>query len=236
MNITALIKSVPLLLFTLCCSSVQAQAIKEVPLSNFTGISVSDGIEVFLSKGISESAKIVALDYLVDGVDIRQNNGMLEVKWKTQKSKSRKWLNRTAKVYLSFKEIATLEINNGSSVRTNNKLSANKLSVTVSSGAIITADLDCEELDLQTSSGASAVLTGSTGDLKLQSTTSSLVNATGLRVEKAIVNTGSAAKVKLQVSKKLEVTAGSGSEISYKGNPEVDNFSGPKPGAVKRLD
>jgi hypothetical protein len=233
-----LLRSTLFLLIALCFSSllVKAQGFKKVPLNGFSSVSVTDGIELIITQGDTESAEIIAKEYLVDGVAIQQTGSDITVKWKVLKSKSKKWTNRAAKVYITYKKLNAVTASEGSSIKAENTLKTDHLLALASSGAIINAKIDCEDLQLQTSSGASASLTGTAGVLKLEASSGSLVNAADLVTGTAKVTARSGASVNININRSLEADAGNGSNIRYKGNPELKDYSGPKGGSVKKIN
>jgi len=226
-----------LLLITVLNSaaSAQGQQSREVPLNNFSEIHVNTGIELIITQGTAESAKIVADESLIDAIVVQQSGNSVTVNWKLLKSTKKRWLNRTAKVLITYKNLNILEASDGSSVKTENAVKTGILDITVSSGAIVSARVECPQLRLKTSSGASAMLSGTAAKFKLESSSGSRVNTLELITDYANVTASSGADVKVNVSKGLESTANSGGNIRYKGSPVVENTAGSKSGNVKAL-
>lgn len=227
--------SLVILCFGFLSVDAQEQQSKNIILSGFSEISVSTGLDLIITRGDTESAKIVATENLIDAVVVEQNGNKVNVKWKPIQSQKKAWLNKTAKVYITYKNLNLLEAGEGSSLKTENTLKTDHLDVFVSSGAIFKADLDCGKLQLKTSSGASATLSGKATEIKMESSSGSLVNALELMADYATVNASSGANIKVNVSKALEPFASSGGRIRYKGNADLKNFTGSKTG-VKKLD
>jgi hypothetical protein len=237
-------KSVPfykaVLLFLLITTGMtaahaQVQQSKEVALKNFSEIHVSTGIELIIRQGAVESAEIVADESLIEAVTVEQSGYSVIVNWKLIKSTKKRWLNRTAQVLITYKNLNILEATDGSAVKTENAIKTGILNITVSSGAIVSATIESPQLQLKTSSGASAVLKGTAASLKLESSSGSRVHALELIAENAIVTASSGADVKVNVSKGLESTASSGGNIRYKGSPVVENSAGSKSANVKPM-
>lgn len=227
-----------LLLITGMTSSVMAQVqeTREVSIKDFSEIHVTTGIELIITQGATESARIVADQSLIDAVVVEQSGTSINVKWGLIKSTKKRWLNRTAKVFINFKDLNLIEATEGSLVKTENVLKSNILSISVASGANVSAAIECPELQMKTNSGASASLKGSVGKMKLESSSGSRVNTLEMMTSYANVTANSGADVKVTVSKELEATANSGGNIRYKGDPVVENSAGSKSGNVKRLD
>jgi len=220
---------------TASATIAQVQVSREIALKDFSEIHVTTGIELIITQGAAEHAKIVADDALIDAIVVEQSGNSVNIKWELIKSTRKRWLNRTAKVFISYQNLNLIEATEGSSVKTENTLKSNILSILVTSGAIVTAGIDCPELQMRTNSGASALLNGNVGKLKLESSSGSRVNAVEMTSGYASVTASSGADVKISVSKELQATASSGGNIRYKGNPVVENSAGSKSGNVKAI-
>lgn len=220
---------------TASAAIAQVQVSREIALKDFSEIHVTTGIELIITQGAAEHAKIVADDVLIDAIVVEQSGNSVNIKWELIKSTRKRWLNRTAKVFISYQNLNLIEATEGSSVKTENTLKSNILSILVTSGAIVTAGIDCPELQMRTNSGASALLNGNVGKLKLESSSGSRVNAVEMTSGYASVTASSGADVKVSVSKELQATASSGGNIRYKGSPVVENTAGSKSGNVKAI-
>lgn len=239
MKSPGLIKSALFLLvittLTASAAMAQVQASRDVAVKDFSEIHVSTGIDLIITQGPAESAKIVADDALINAVVLEQSGNSINIRWELVKSTRKKWLTRTAKVLITYRNLNVIEASEGSSVKTENVLKSNILSISVTSGAIVTAAIDCPELQMKTNSGASALLNGAVAKLKLESGSGSRVNALDMAADYASVTVSTGADVKLTVAKELEATANSGGNIRYKGTPVVRNTAGSRSGSVKAI-
>ena len=239
MNLLNLIRTAAfsLIIFLLGSSALRAQEqqSRNIALSGFSEISVSTGLDLIITRGNTESAKIVATENLIDAVVVEQAGNKVNVKWKLIQSQKKAWLNRNATVYITYKTLNFLEASSGSSLKTENTLKTDRLDAIVSSGAVIKAAIDCGKLELKTNSGASASLSGKATEIKMESSSGSMVNALELAADYATVTASSGANIRVNVSKSLEPFASSGGRVRYKGNADLKNFTGSKNG-VKKLD
>lgn len=227
--------SIFFVLCTITSAAMAQEETKNITISGFSEVYVSTGLEVFIAQGDTEAAKIVATENLIDAVMVEQAGNTLTVKWKNIKSNKKAWLNKSAKVYITCKNLNVIAASEGSSLKLTNILKAEILQATVSSGAIINGVLDCGDLRLQTSSGASAALSGNVIKMKLEASSGSMVNAENLTVNYADVTASAGADVKLNVVKELQAVAESGSNIRYKGDGVLKNYSTSKSGSVKKI-
>lgn len=224
-----------LLLITASAASAQMQQSREVALKQFSEIHVNTGIELIIKQGTTESAKIVADETLIDAIVVEQSGNSVTVNWKLIKSTKKRWLNRTAQVFITYKNLNILEASDGSSVKTENAVKTGILNISVSSGANISATVECPQLQLKTNSGASASLKGIAARMNLEAGSGSRINTLELIADYANVTASSGADVKVNVTKELAATASSGGNIRYKGSAVVENSAGSKSGNVKPI-
>ena len=97
-------------------------------------------------------------------------------------------------------------------------------------------NLNCKELQLQTSSGADAKLKGTATNIELKSSSGSDIKAFDLTADYARVTVSSGADINVTVNKGLETTSSSGGSIRYKGNASLNNHSSSRSSSVKRAD
>lgn len=231
-----LIKPAFLVLTTLCCTalSLKAQVTKNVAVNNFSEVSVSAGIELIITQGTTESAKIVADQDLVNEVVVEKTGDRVKVGWRENFHRDNR-NNNNVKVYITYKRLHDIAASSGSSIRTENTLKTDRLNAEVSSGASIDGQIACEDFDLRTSSGASADLNGAIKNLTLTASSGSSVDALSLTAQYGRVITSSGASIKVNVSKSLETTTSSGGSVRYKGDPMLKDTSNPRRSNVSRI-
>jgi hypothetical protein len=225
-----------LLLITASFSSfaLKAQETKNIALSNISGISVHAGINLFITQGNSESARIVASNEYINEVVVENTGGNVKVSWKDNKGSSI-WKNKSAKVYITYKKLNSIAASSGSSLKTENTLKTDALDVKVSSGADLTASIACKDLQVKVSSGANATLNGTTTNMDVKSSSGATLKAFDLTSDYANATASSGGNIKINVSKGLETTSSSGGNIHYKGAASLKNNSS-RSGNVSKAD
>lgn len=231
----------PAILFLLvsasCTFPIKAQETKNVAISNFSEVSVSAGIDLIITQGTTENAKIVAKEGVIDEVEIKKNGDNIHVGWRENLSFSNNFKNRSAKVYISYKKLNSITASSGSSIVTENVLKTDKLYAKASSGASIKAKIACSDLEVQTSSGASASLSGSAINMGVRASSGGSVDAFDLTTEYANAKTSSGGDVDINVTKGLETATSSGGSIRYKGTAALNNTSSRNNrGGVRHID
>ena len=94
--------------------------------------------------------------------------------------------------------------------------------VTVSSGAVVNAELVTEKLAFDTSSGASVNLSGEAVSAVIETSSGASCKADDLKITTAVAESTSGASLSLLVTDKLKVSVSSGADVKLKGNPELD--------------
>ncbi|KIO76896.1 hypothetical protein TH53_12415 [Pedobacter lusitanus] len=230
-----LLRPTLLLLITAAFGSVQvkAQGTKTISLNNVSGVNVHAGIDLFITQGNSESAKIVANNDLINEVVVENSGGDVKVSWKEDTNS--RWKNKSAKVYITYKKLNRIAASSGSNLKTENTLKTDALDIKVSSGANLTASISCKDLQVKTSSGANANLNGTTANMDVKSSSGSTVKAFDVTSDYANATASSGADIKINVAKGLETTSSSGGSIRYKGAASLKNNSS-RSGSVSKAD
>lgn len=232
-----LLKTLAILLFIVVFSySSKAQETKNVGVKNIKSITVSSGIELYLTQGGSESLNIKASSELLKNVVVELNGGNLVIKMKEGINWSSMFKNQSIKAYVNFKTLSALTASGGSDVYGQNQLKADKFALRSSGGSDIELALVCKDLELQNSGGSDIKLTGRAENMILQTSGGSDVNAFGFVVDYAKVSASGGSDANINVVKGLEAGASGGSDVHYKGNASLKKTSSSKSGDVTKVN
>ncbi|MES2830292.1 MAG: head GIN domain-containing protein [Bacteroidota bacterium] len=226
-------------LFTIMVSVsivTNAQQTKTVSVSNFQEISVSGGIDLYLSQAGGESVKIIAHADLIDKVLIEKSGNQLRVRYKENTSWSRIMEGQNTKVYVNYKTLLAISASGGSDVVSQNTIKTERLSAHASGGSDMKLNVSAKDIQVETSGGSDVYLKGSAVNMTANASGGSDIDALGFTVEYAKVNASGGSDINVNVSKGLEANASGGSDINYKGNAAVKKTSSSKSGDVKRLN
>lgn len=197
-------------------------------VSNFKGVDVSAGIDLYITMGETESVKIVADDDIIEKIITEVKDGVLHIY-----VKQNGWFNwsgnETRKAYVTIKELNRIEASSGSDVNSENTLKGEELKINVSSGAEVEVDVYYKNLDVNTSSGSDAKLSGKVKNLRASASSGSDINAKELESVTCKASASSGSDVTVSVSEELNASASSGADVNYYGNPsvkEIDESSG----------
>lgn len=223
------------LLASLSFISVNAQNSRAIAVSNFTGLGVSSGIDLFLTQGTSESLVIKGDSRLIEDVIVEQKNGNVSIRYKEGINWSRLFRNEGIKVYVTYKKLKALSASGGSDVYSQNTINTDSFSLTASGGSDVKLTLTCKDLQLTVSGGSDAKLKGSAENMILQASGGSDIDAFEFVADYAKVNVSGGSDANIYVNKGLEASANGGSDISYKGNAVVKKTSNSKSGDVSHV-
>lgn len=185
---------------------------------DFDGISVSSGIDVFLSMGSHEYVEVEADEDLLDHLVTEVRNGTLKIYF----DKSFFW-NKSAKVHVEGKKINRISASGGSDIKGKNVIESRDLELKASGGSDIKLEVKTKNLVVEVSGGADIILSGFTDQLQASSSGGSDLKALDLIAKRAQLEASGGADIKVHVVDEIDAVASGGADIAYRGNPEVIN-------------
>jgi len=191
---------------------------------NFDAVKVSSGIDLYISMGDNESVKVVADDDIIEDVKTEVRGGTLHVYMKNNNSWVNifNWGNSTSrKVYVTARELKSIEASSGSDVKSENTLKGDALKVHASSGSDVILEVVYKEVSLSSSSGSDARLSGKAKYFKASSSSGSDINARNLEAQVCRVSVSSGADATVTATDELKANASSGGDVRYYGSPSV---------------
>jgi hypothetical protein len=196
--------------------------------ASFHGISVSSGIDLYLTQGNTEEVVVKADPDIIDDVVTEVEGGVLRIYMK-KKFNNWSW-NGDRKVYVTFDDLTRLDVSAGADAEAENAFKLDELKISVSSGADLEIDdLTAESVWLDTSSGSDAEVSGRVVNFEGSSSSGSDLSCAGLVAENCKVSASSGSDAEVHATKQLKANASSGGDVRYKGNPsqkEIDESSG----------
>ncbi len=198
-------------------------------VSGFDGIKVSTGIDLFITMGETEQVKVVAADEIIDNLVTEVKEGTLRIYMKRTEWFNWGGFNKTRKVYVTAKELNSIDASSGSDVKSENTLKGESIEIEASSGSDVELDLVYKTVSVKTSSGSDAKLTGKTKNLEASASSGSDIMARDLESQNCNVHASSGSDATVNVTESLVAKASSGADIRYYGNPgmrDTDESSG----------
>lgn len=196
-------------------------------VSGFHGIEAQDGIDLYLSQGDKEAVAVSSnkteyRDKIVTVVE----NGILKIYYKKENGLVIGWRDRKLRAYVSVKNLDLLHASGGADVIIDSKLNTAKLDLRLSGGSDFVGEVVVsDQLEVHASGGSDVTIKGTAKNLKLNASGGSDYIGYGLEVEYAVVDVNGGSDAQLNVSKELWAEASGGSDVYYKGNPDVRKSS-----------
>ncbi|MBA4407794.1 MAG: DUF2807 domain-containing protein [Odoribacter sp.] len=194
-------------------------------VTGFHGVSVSSGIDLYLTQKNVEEVFVEADSDDLDKIITRVESGILKIYVKEKSWFSMNWNNQSRKVYVSFISLDKLEASAGSDVYSQGVLSLNELDMDASSGSDIKLELEANELSVESSSGSDINVKGKVNVLQASASSGSDINASELHAKKCIASVSSGSDIRVNVSEELDANASSGGDITYSGNPKTKDIN-----------
>lgn len=189
-------------------------------VSNFKGVKVSSGIDLYLNQGNAESLSLTAQADKLDEIETFIKDNILYIQMRNSKW-GWNWGNRTSpKVKLQFKDLNIIVANGGSDVFSEERLLFDKITIEVNGGSDVKIDLSAEALDCRSSGGSDAILTGSAKNFRGNASGGSDLKAKELRTQNSKVTSSGGSDAHVWVEESLEANASGGSDIYYYGSPK----------------
>lgn len=201
----------------------------------FNKISVSSGVELFLTQGNENAIAVSVSDqkyndrFITEVVD-----GTLKIYFDNNNEGWKNSKGRKLKAYVSYKALESIECAAGSNTQLTNVLSAGNLVLSFSSGAIFNGEIKATALTAKASSGALATVKGSAGQLTVDANSGAIFKGSDLSTYTCTASVSSGASVKIDVQKSLVASANSGGIVSYTGAATLTKGNVNSGGMVKK--
>lgn len=196
--------------------------------SDFTGISVSTGIDVRLTMGSNVSLTLEADENLHDIIRTEVEDGILRIY-----SEENIWSAKRRKIYLTAISLNEIRTTSGAEIISENTITAEDLKLSATSGSSLKLTVNATNLECSSTSGADARLKGKADHFVASSTSGSNIKASELEVRTCDARVTSGADISLHVTDELEANATSGGDISYKGTPKIIKKNSNSGGSIR---
>jgi hypothetical protein len=219
-------KFITILFLTICASSIYAQTTEETRnVSNFKGIRISSGIDLYIKQGSVESVRIVGDKDKMEKVKTEKEGDILRI----YAGSSRGWFNfdfdwsnkKTIKAYVTVKNLNSLAATGGSDVFSEGKLDLIKLDIKATGGSDVKLDLDTDELTCETTGGSDVTLSGTATVFRASTTGGSDLKANNLRTNFCSVSSTGGSDAHVWAEKEISISATGGSDVYHKGGARV---------------
>jgi hypothetical protein len=206
-------------------------------VGSFHGVTISSGIDLYLSQGSEEAVAVSATDPEVrDKIRVEVKNGMLEIYIDSHGFHWGEWNNRHMKAYVSCKLIDQLHASGGSDVYIQDPIHSDKLNMNLSGGSDLHGKLAIGELSIEQSGGSDSYVSGTAGTLTVHTSGGSDYHGYELAADQCHVDVSGGSDAYLTVNKELTASASGGSDVHYKGNGVVRSSQASGSGSISHRD
>lgn len=224
-------------------------------VGEFSGISVSTGVNVVFKQESPTNVKVIAdadkLQYVITKVE----NGVLKVYIDNKGQKNLRFKNLS--VNISSPRMDNIKASSGANFRVVNFIKENSLNIDASSGANVKGDfkitnaveiaassgsnirvgVTATSVMVKASSGSNAAIEGKANSGLIDISSGALCKADELKLDNLEAEATSGGNLSVNVSGRLKVRASSGGLVKYKGRPEIEaNISKTSGGTLKPID
>lgn len=212
-----------------------ANAVVRTLNGSFSSISVSSGIDLYLTQGNEESAAVSAANAKqIDMIKTEVVKGTLKIYF-DNKGESWKSDHKRLKAYVSFKTLEKLNVSSGSDVKLNGSIKSDKLTLDVSSGSGFNGAVNANELMADVSSGASIKISGKADKLTVSASSGSDFKGYDFVTDYCTAKASSGSEINVTINKELNAKASSGGDIVYKGTALIRDIKTSGGGSVKKV-
>lgn len=215
-------------LLTLTGFLCSAQDVRESKLENFNAISASGAVSVKYI--VSDTTKIV-----LKGNESDFDNIEYKLEGKTLHIKSKGNISNPLKIEVSGNGLTEITTSGASSVKSNNKITADKFKIDATGASNINLTLEIKKLDLVASGASDINLKGNA-----QVADETVTGAASLKSYEFIVDTlniltSGASTAKVYGNKKLSINATGASTVKFKGEPTEVSAEGGSASKIMKI-
>jgi Putative auto-transporter adhesin, head GIN domain len=186
----------------------------------FHAIHISNGIDLYLSKGPEALAVSASGTETRDRIKTEVENGVLRI-YMENNGLHWNWSNQHLRAYVSASALDELNASGGSDVYVQDEFSMPVLKIELSGGSDFKGKLTVPELSFHQSGGSDVHVSGTTSNLNIVASGGSDFIGYDLVSDICHISSSGGSDAKVTVNKELSASASGGSDIYYKGHCSV---------------
>jgi hypothetical protein len=189
---------------------------KTVEVKYFNNIKLNGSATVILTKGSKEVVTIETDENLIELISTEVKNNILTINEKSNINPSKLF------IYVTFKDISTLELNGSGEFQNTNTLSSDDLTLAINgSGNMNFANLNVEFLHAYIAGTGNIHIQGNGNKAIYAISGSGNIIADSLSSSKAIVKSDGSGDCRLFASEELKVVISGSGTVHYRGDPVI---------------
>jgi hypothetical protein len=204
-------------------------------VSGYHGISVSGGIDLYLSQG-GESVAVSASDTKYrDRIITEVKDGILKI-WYDHKGIDLDRGDRKMKAYVSFNKLDKLTGSGGSDIDIDGTIKLENLDLHISGGSDFDGKLEASSLKVEASGGSDVKISGTVKNLDINASGGSDFKGYALATDVCNLEASGGSDVEITVNKELNANASGSSDIAYKGTGVVKEMKSSGSSSIKKTN
>ena len=210
---------------------------KRTPI-NFTGISIDNAFDVYITQGDTEELEIKAYSGYLPHIISKVQDGILKIYYDYELDDEDIRSRYNSKAYITIKSLNSISASGASKISGSNDFNADNASIRLSGASSIDITYYISNTVSCKASGASKIsLRGSAKTIQAEGMSgASDLKAYNMPAETVIVDVSGASQAEVNVSMELDATASGASEVKYKGNPAFINQHSSGASHISKVD
>lgn len=189
---------------------------KEYKINGINGINLTIACEIYITQSEQESLKIEAEKDIFDKIEVNQKDSTLYIKTDEDDYDFDDW---DIEVYLSVKDLQSIDIGGAVKLENRGTLKTNKLSIEISGAADIELSLEVKKLLADFSGAVNAELEGKADYVVMDMSGASKVDANDLVTRAYYLDFSGFGKADVYAEKMLKIDMSGMGVVRYSGNP-----------------
>lgn len=203
--------------------------------ASFNKISVSSGVELYLTQGNENAVAVSVSDEKYnDRFITKVEDGTLKIYYDNKGEGWKNSRNRKLKAYVSYKTLESIRCAAGSNTKLTNTLNTGKLELSFSSGCMFNGEIKATDVKADISSGANAIVKGSANKIDIDASSGADFKGNELTTAVCTASASSGASIKIDVKQELNASANSGGAVVYTGAASVSKGNINSGGSVRK--
>lgn len=198
-------------------------------VSDFTGISVSSGIDVYLTQG-DQTEVIVEADQNLQELIITEVMGSVL----HMKSEKNIRMAESKKVWVTCPVVNRIDISSAGDVNGENPIKTDKLDIDMSSAGDLHMEIEADEVSIDISSAGNVYLMGTAGSIQADLSSAGDLDAYDLIAKSADITVSSAGSAKVHVTDEASFRSSSAGDINFRGDPKILEMNSSSAGSINK--
>ena len=194
---------------------------KTKDVGSFEEIGVSGAFDIYLVKGKEGHLDIKIEDNLLPYLVTEVDNGQLKIKWKKGTSISTR---KGVVITVQFESINGVGLTGSGDIVSKDLIKADHFKVAISGSGDMDLEVESNSLRAAVSGSGDIVLKGSTKSFEAAVAGSGDISAFHLKSDNAEIKVSGSGDVELTVQNELKARVSGSGDISYKGNPKIQDI------------